>query len=141
MKYQDGIALYETWKGWLDTQLANSTGPCADLQPPIPAMFSGRFAYFFIQEAMVSEAFQGLAISLSLAFVVLVLATGNIVVGSLATLTICSVVASVVGMMVMMGWKLGILENINLVLTPGTCTFLPLTIPLLMLFLYVTLQA
>ena len=68
---------------------------------------------------MVQNAFQGIAIGLVLALVVLVVATTNVIVGILATLIIAMVTCSVLGIITMIGWKLGVLESLNLTLVVG----------------------
>ena len=45
--------------------------------------------------------------------------TGNILLGLYCALVILCIVVAVLGIMVMMGWKLGILEAIILVMVPG----------------------
>merc|ERR1712232_932003 len=62
---------------------------------------------------------QGIAVSLTVALVVLVLATGNIVVGSAAAFSIGMIVMWVMAMIPIFGWELGIVENIVLVMVPG----------------------
>lgn len=61
----------------------------------------------------------GILIGLSSSFVVLVMATTNIIVGALASLTISLITCCVLGIIAMMGWKLGVLESLNLTLVVG----------------------
>merc|ERR1712232_827555 len=62
---------------------------------------------------------QGIAVSLTVALVVLVLVTGNIIIGVFAAFTITMIVLWVMAMIPTCGWELGIVENIVLVMVPG----------------------
>merc|ERR1711907_150672 len=53
------------------------------------------------------------------AWIVLLLATRNIVVASSAVVSICSIVCSVMALMYCMGWKLGVIEALVLVMVIG----------------------
>ena len=61
----------------------------------------------------------GILIGLSSSFVVLVMATTNIIVGALASLTISFITCCVLGVIAMMGWELGVMESLNLTLVVG----------------------
>ena len=61
----------------------------------------------------------GIIIGLCLALVILVVATTNFAVGVLATLIIALITCSVLGVINMIGWKLGPLESLNLTLVVG----------------------
>ena len=62
---------------------------------------------------------KGIIIGLCLALVILVVATTNLAVGVLATLVIALITCSVLGVINMIGWKLGPLESLNLTLVVG----------------------
>lgn len=57
--------------------------------------------------------------SLVFAFIVLVITTHNIVVAVLNVLTIAGVLSSVIGMLYMWGWKLGVTESLGIDLIVG----------------------
>lgn len=59
-------------------------------------------------QKLTDTAVQGIALGLSLAFVVITLATTNVITGFLATLDIGFVTLMVVGLIPMAGWKLGV---------------------------------
>ena len=59
-------------------------------------------------QSLAENAVLGIALGVSLAFPVLVLATCNIINGFLATLTICCVTVCVIGVIPLGGWKLGV---------------------------------
>ena len=62
---------------------------------------------------------KGIVIGLCLALVILVVATTNLAVGVVATLIIALITCSVLGVINMIGWKLGPLESLNLTLVVG----------------------
>jgi hypothetical protein len=62
----------------------------------------------FVIQSLVSSAVIGMVIGLCLAFPILVVATSNIIVGLMATMTIVIITVSVVGVIPMAGWKLGV---------------------------------
>ena len=55
-----------------------------------------------------SSATVGVVIGLCLALPILIIATGNLIVGLMATLTIVVITVSVIGVIPMAGWKLGV---------------------------------
>lgn len=57
--------------------------------------------------------------SLLFAFPVLAISTDDLLLGSLATVTICCATVSVIGMIPLVGWRLGVLESLNLTLVVG----------------------
>ena len=68
---------------------------------------------------MVNNAITGIAIGLALALVVLTLATANVIVGVMATVTIAMVTCGVLAIIPIVGWKLGVFESLNLTLIVG----------------------
>lgn len=115
MKFEDGIDLYKTWEEYMESKLTEAP-------PGLRSGFQtarGVWHYYFLQEQLVSEAYTGIFLSLLFAFIVLTIATKNIIISTVATMTITMIVISVMGYAVMNGWKLGILESINFILVPG----------------------
>jgi hypothetical protein len=72
-----------------------------------------------LQLEFVVNALEGILISLLFAFIVLCLATMNIVVASFATLAILMIIISVMAQIVMSGWNFGITESISVVIVVG----------------------
>ena len=62
---------------------------------------------------------KGIAVGLVLALIVLTIATTNIIVGFMATVTIAMVTTGVLGIIPILGWKLGLFESLNLTLVVG----------------------
>lgn len=118
MDYRKGLELSARWEDWYEKRM--SEGVCAEVQEFLPGFVeSGAFHYYRLSEVMQNEAFLGIGISLAVAAVVLTVATHNIVIGIVSTLCIGAIVVCVVAFTVLQGWKLGILESINLVMVPG----------------------
>ena len=59
-------------------------------------------------QSLVQSAIIGIATGILLAFPILVLATGNFLTGTYATITIVFVVVSVLGFIPLLGWQLGV---------------------------------
>ena len=76
------------------------------------------FSWYATEMGLVAGLFNGLAMMFPIILVVLVLATGNLLLGSFATLCIGCVVGCVLGWChVVQGWSLGIAESIAGVIT------------------------
>ncbi|CAD5113766.1 DgyrCDS2935 [Dimorphilus gyrociliatus] len=72
-----------------------------------------------VQNKLVGSAVTGIAIGIGLSCPILIVATHNVIVGLLATFTIGCVTVCVIGVLPIAGWKLGLLESLNLVLVVG----------------------
>lgn len=59
-------------------------------------------------QSLSDNAILGITVGICLAFPVLVLSTQNIIVGFLATLSICCVTVCVIGVIPLAGWSLGV---------------------------------
>ncbi|WAR02491.1 DISP3-like protein [Mya arenaria] len=68
---------------------------------------------------MIMNAMYGIIIGVCLAFPILVIATGNIITGLLATFCMCCCTACVVGVIPLGGWNLGLVESINMCMIVG----------------------
>lgn len=78
------------------------------------------FAWTRTEEGLVNGMYTGLGICMPVAFVVLLLATGNLFLAFYATVTIIGIVACVLGFCEsIMGWSLGIAESISAVIVIG----------------------
>eukprot|EP00962_Isochrysis_galbana_P038414 scaffold13637_cov112-Isochrysis_galbana.AAC.1 len=109
--------VYDEWQRFIDgflptvpAELAScdeATGRCTLF------VYGGyAFAWMVTQEQLVLGLFSGLGICAPVAFLVLLLATGNLFVSLYAILTIFLVVISLLGTCNLIGWELGISEAI-----------------------------
>jgi len=118
LEYTVGNELASNWDAWLKTNMDSSQ--CKDLQYPIaPFITSTHFHQFKVTETLMGEMQRGVITSISVAFVVLILVTGNYIVGSVAAFGIAMTVLWVMAMIPLLGGNLGIVENIILVMVPG----------------------
>jgi len=61
----------------------------------------------------------GMGIALTFSFIVLLIATKNIILSTLSILCVTMVIGSVVCIMVLKGWQLGVSESISIVVIIG----------------------
>jgi len=64
------------------------------------------------ERELLRTAIQGMAISLVVATIVLVLATTNLIVGGLAALSMAGILVVVLGTFGALGWELGVTESV-----------------------------
>jgi len=113
--YSTNYPVYEAWQDFIDARNAASpAGVNNALQTAGQA-----WQWMISERAFIRNALVGMAISISVALVVLVVSTRNVFVGGLATLTIAGIVATVLGLMQVLGWELGITESISSVIVIG----------------------
>jgi hypothetical protein len=118
--YEDGLNLWETWEAYCNEWRASAPEFLqrgfyfTDIRKG-----SGAFHWFFLQSKITSEAFTGMTLALGFACAVLLIATRNIVVTFCAIANISYTVASVMAFMYLVGWKLGVIEALVLVMVIG----------------------
>ena len=110
-------ALYDEIEGFCTQQL---NGP-PTVGLPIFMDHRRRFVDMHTREVLVKLAIQGVAFSVFLAFVVLTIATRDLIIATTAIATIVGVVICVVGTMAMAGWELGLIESICVNILTGFC--------------------
>lgn len=64
--------------------------------------------WFHIQEALVEQGGISVIAGVTVAWLVLVISSGNFIVGSMATLAIAGITVCVIGCIPLAGWKLGV---------------------------------
>jgi len=114
--YKDGLSLADHWTTYVDKW--RKAAPTL-LQNAIFYTDKSVFHYFTVQQTITRECYSGIVFSLALAYIVLLLATLNVVVASCAILSISSIVASVMAFAYWLQWKLGMLEAIIFVMVIG----------------------
>eukprot|EP01083_Nonionella_stella_P145858 457967_1 len=129
--YIEGVGLYEKWEEYTTNWRDNVDGTVSVDQnnndftetpnglQSISFTDAQKFQYFFLQKQIIREAFVGIFLSLTLAFTVLVLATNNYILSLMCIFVIFCIVVCVMGFVVLMGWKLGVIESIVFVLVVG----------------------
>ena len=81
--------------------------------------FISQLKYYDLQRSLSKGTFYSMGISLAMAFSVMLLMTRNIFISVFAILTIIGALGVTVGSLVLMGWKLNILESITLSVAVG----------------------
>jgi predicted RND superfamily exporter protein len=100
--------VYDRWNAFVTS--VNAEAP-AGLNTALQAA-RGKWVYAYTQRLYVSSALSGGGSSLALAYAVLLISTGNWIISTFALITLISVVASLLGAMVLNGWQLGSTESI-----------------------------
>jgi len=114
--FEDGLDLTDRWQSWEDKWRSRAPG---FVQPGFFFTDHGGFHWFVSQETINKEAYSGIALSLFLAYCVLLCATANWIVATFAICSIASIVTSVIAFSFWCGWKLGMLEAIIFVMVIG----------------------
>jgi len=118
LEFEVGNELAANWEAWLQDQMGK--GKCQGKADQLtPFVVAKDFHQFKVSETLMGEMQRGVITSISVALVALVLVTGNYIIGSVAAFGIGLIVLWVMAMIPMMGWELGIVENIILVMVPG----------------------
>lgn len=112
--YEDGIKLDQIWERFVGDFAARAakTENLPDLPDAMFATDMFAFHWFYVQEAMNAEVFDGIKLSLFLAFLVLLFATGNIILAAISVSCIIAIVSSVLAFAVCMGWKTSVSEAV-----------------------------
>jgi predicted RND superfamily exporter protein len=77
------------------------------------------WAWMATERAFVSSAVNGMIIAITFAFCILLMATQNIILASVAIGCVSIVIVSVVAIMSMQGWEFGVSESISVVIIIG----------------------
>mmetsp|Transcript_4511 Transcript_4511/g.7686 ORF Transcript_4511/g.7686 Transcript_4511/m.7686 type:complete len:193 (+) Transcript_4511:2360-2938(+) len=81
---------------------------------------AGQFWAFMVSEkAFLSSAFQGMTIATLFAFLILLIATGNIIQATVSLICVAVVIVSVLSVMQFSGWEIGVSESISMVILIG----------------------
>ena len=81
--------------------------------------FISELQFYDLQKSLSKGTFIAMGISLAIAFGVMLLTTGNVYISVFAIVTITCALGVTVGSLVLMGWKLNILESITLSVSVG----------------------
>lgn len=81
--------------------------------------FISELQFYDLQKSLSKGTFLSMGISLAIAFGVMLLTTGNVYISVFAIVTITCALGVTVGSLVLMGWKLNILESITLSVSVG----------------------
>merc|ERR1712193_108858 len=107
---------YNLFEGWLE-RLNRKAPESANGAFHVAA--NSMWVWMHTQTVFVSSALTGMMTGAALAFVVVLLATQQILVAFASVFTILGVLASVLGAMVALGWELGTIESVCLTILAG----------------------
>merc|ERR1712025_1300023 len=107
---------YNLFEGWLER--LNRQAP-ESAKGAFHVAANSMWVWMHTQTVFVSSAMTGMITGTVLAFVVVLLATQQILVAFVSMATIIGVLASVLGSMVALGWELGTIESICLTILAG----------------------
>lgn len=112
---KDKLPIYEDWE-----HLLNDFTESAPKGLRSAFQYAGPFwCHMESEKAMYEGAIQGIVVSVSLAFVILILATKNLIVAVYAIISVIFVVSNIVAVMYLLGWELGIPESVATVIVIG----------------------
>ncbi|CAH1777269.1 unnamed protein product [Owenia fusiformis] len=115
--YPTGLPVRDAWESFVTREIKKMPVPLKGGFQCTP--IGTGWHWLKVQRSLDYSATTGIIIGLCIAFPILVIATKNIIVGFFATCTITLITSGVCGMMPIAGWKLGVLESLNLVLVVG----------------------
>ena len=101
---------YDRWEKFMDEQNAKAPKGMKNM-----IQTSRPWTYMMQERAFVTSALQGIGISISFAFVVLIIATRNIIQSILSIFCVSVVIVSTVAIMNINGWELGVAESVAVV--------------------------
>jgi protein dispatched 1 len=109
------LPFYQGWEDFIELWKAKAPAGLGSI------LQSGGFAWVWMpsEKAFVSSAIQGIVIAMLFAFIVLLMATRNIVQATMSLVCVAIIIVWVVGIMVMKGWQLGVSESISVVILIG----------------------
>eukprot|EP00750_Incisomonas_marina_P031230 INCI7785.2.p1 GENE.INCI7785.2~~INCI7785.2.p1 ORF type:complete len:1466 (+),score=281.45 INCI7785.2:324-4721(+) len=117
--YTEVKSAFEAWQDWSQTYLADHPLPCMRSGMHVAEDRDKAWVFLNTQDLLISGAFSGSGISLVVAFFVLWVATGNIVVTAVASSCMLCVTVCIMGMMFVLGWELGTIESISATILVG----------------------
>ena len=113
LSYTEMHSFYTQVDNWTQTQMA--TAP--------PTMKSGWFtsdlAFYDVQHSLSESTASCIGVAMSIAFAVLILSTCNLWLSFLSVLCLSSVVLVSIACLVLLGWKLNILESVSVTVAVG----------------------
>lgn len=113
--YEDKYPIYQKWQGFVDDYIK-----IAPPQLKSIVQTGGVFwCWMESERAFLASATTGMSAAIGFSFLILLFATGNILLSLLAIISVAIVILSVVAIMVFQGWELGVSESIAVVIMIG----------------------
>jgi len=114
----EGLKVYNHWENFVQQKIKTMPPSCNNAFQATP---NGHNAWHWlkVKKVLASTAVRGILLGLGLAISLLVVMTSNWLVGLLCGAIISCITVGVVGVIPLAGWKLGVLESLNLTLVVG----------------------
>ncbi|XP_062611293.1 protein dispatched homolog 3-like isoform X2 [Saccostrea cucullata] len=113
--YSTGIPLIEKWEQLINNKMAAMPdGLKKGFQ-----LTRQTWHWIYVLKTLAENALLGILIGVCLAFPILTLSTMNVIIGFLATFSICCTTVCVIGVIPLAGWKLGFMTALNMCLVVG----------------------
>mmetsp|Transcript_13990 Transcript_13990/g.17448 ORF Transcript_13990/g.17448 Transcript_13990/m.17448 type:complete len:1123 (+) Transcript_13990:72-3440(+) len=111
--FKKGLRMAKKFDDWMDDHNSDSQNPLRVL------VYVPGAEEWKVSSILVPSGIQNLLLSLALAFVVLLLASGNYITATIATITIGMICTCVLGFIQILGWGLGAIESVLIVIVVG----------------------
>lgn len=113
LSYTEMDHFYRQVEGWMTEQLASA--------PPgmTGGWFTSDLAFFDVQQSLSESTVSSIALAMAIALLVLICATGNLWLSFISVVCLSSVVLVSVAVLVLLGWKLNILESVSVCIAVG----------------------
>ncbi|XP_035891595.1 protein dispatched [Anopheles stephensi] len=106
MSYHEIDAFVRTVESWLAEQLADAPPTMAN------AWFISELEFFDLQDTLSTGTMVAIAMAMAVALLVLMLVTLNVLISLYAIVTVTLTILTTVAMLVLLGWKLNVLESV-----------------------------
>jgi len=113
LSYQEMHHFYHQVEGWMQKQL--ETAPAGMRN----GWFTSDLAFYDVQNSLSASTISAIALTMVIAFIVLVCATCNLWLSFISVVCLSCVVLVSVGALVLLDWKLNILESVSVSLAVG----------------------
>lgn len=106
------VAEYDKFQGWVDAVNDAAPDSAGEVFQSCDGGFNGpKWVWMNTQSIFVSGAIKGACLGAALAFIVILIATSNIIVAVCSILVITEILTTVIALMVLVGWELGTIES------------------------------
>uniref|UniRef100_A0A182Q1X4 SSD domain-containing protein n=1 Tax=Anopheles farauti TaxID=69004 RepID=A0A182Q1X4_9DIPT len=106
MSYPEIDAFVRTVEGWLSEQLHDAPTTMAN------AWFISELEFFDLQDTLSTGTMVAIAMAMAVALLVLMLVTLNVLISLYAIVTVTLTILTTVAVLVLLGWKLNVLESV-----------------------------
>ncbi|KAI0208212.1 hypothetical protein LSAT2_007121 [Lamellibrachia satsuma] len=118
--FKKGLPIRDAWEDFLDNEKKTMPDTLkGGFQISYENAEDNLWHWLTLQKTLLTTALTGLGVGLGIALPILIFATANVITGLLATCSIILSTLSVVAVIPLGGWKLGLMESINLTLVVG----------------------